>query len=504
MIYSSFIESILAHPMTEQVCFFLVPAISPKLSLQTLSKVLVTMDEEKIQSVWMLYSLLSIIEQNQDNAMDFETTLNCTKALRIMIDQLRPRKDKERTGQVETSDSSDESSDEDESELMELGETEPIPESHCQRYVSHKCVELMSEKFLISPCLTLLSKGLQKNKSLRSQLLIDICHISHHMLYTLNTPVQKSEFLYSLAFSKYFLRLTWYELLALETYTNTGKTVQLLHQLAHGNAMTSQDEQRVIPMLSVYTTLLRYAMFSIYDTDFYSDNTKSTLMPFRITEVIEMSRILRDVVLGLIVFMYPDIKMITTSAQQKQWHTLCRSVTLLVKQLYARDSRRRFCPEHHWLSNRAAISHETMKINFFVDNDDDEMDVESDFSKDHLFKPGLSTLNARNVAILEYVPFAVPFLQRVLIFQRIIQEDKKNNQTPEQAFISGGGVESLTINRKYLYQDAFDQLSKERRADIKQVVRVQMINAQGLDEAGIDGGGVFREFMSQFIKEAYD
>lgn len=31
-----------------------------------------------------------------------------------------------------------------------------------------------------------------------------------------------------------------------------------------------------------------------------------------------------------------------------------------------------------------------------------------------------------------------------------------------------------------------------------------MINAQGLDEAGIDGGGIFREFMSQLVKQAFD
>ena len=51
---------------------------------------------------------------------------------------------------------------------------------------------------------------------------------------------------------------------------------------------------------------------------------------------------------------------------------------------------------------------------------------------------------------------------------------------------------NISVNRKYLYQDAYDQLSAERESDIKRVVRVQMINTQGLDEAGIDGGGVFR------------
>ena len=51
---------------------------------------------------------------------------------------------------------------------------------------------------------------------------------------------------------------------------------------------------------------------------------------------------------------------------------------------------------------------------------------------------------------------------------------------------------NITVNRKYLYQDAYDQLSQDRADDIKKVIRIHMINAQGLDEAGIDGGGVFR------------
>ena len=31
-----------------------------------------------------------------------------------------------------------------------------------------------------------------------------------------------------------------------------------------------------------------------------------------------------------------------------------------------------------------------------------------------------------------------------------------------------------------------------------------MVNTQGLDEAGIDGGGIFREFMSQLLKTGFD
>ena len=83
-------------------------------------------------------------------------------------------------------------------------------------------------------------------------------------------------------------------------------------------------------------------------------------------------------------------------------------VTQLVKQLHSRDSRHKFCPEQHWLSSRAAISIENINVSEYLRGDDDEM-------TDVVTKPGMSTLNARNLAILKYVPFAIPFLHRVKV-----------------------------------------------------------------------------------------
>ncbi|XP_026687941.1 ubiquitin-protein ligase E3C-like, partial [Diaphorina citri] len=40
--------------------------------------------------------------------------------------------------------------------------------------------------------------------------------------------------------------------------------------------------------------------------------------------------------------------------------------------------------------------------------------------------------------------------------------------------------------------------------ELRHVMRVQLINAVGLDEAGIDGGGLFREFLSELLKTAFD
>ena len=35
-------------------------------------------------------------------------------------------------------------------------------------------------------------------------------------------------------------------------------------------------------------------------------------------------------------------------------------------------------------------------------------------------------------------------------------------------------------------------------------MRVQLVNVAGMDEAGVDGGGVFREFLSELLKTAFD
>jgi ubiquitin-protein ligase E3 C len=35
-------------------------------------------------------------------------------------------------------------------------------------------------------------------------------------------------------------------------------------------------------------------------------------------------------------------------------------------------------------------------------------------------------------------------------------------------------------------------------------MRIQMMNTAGLNEAGIDGGGLFREFLTELLKTAFD
>ena len=62
----------------------------------------------------------------------------------------------------------------------------------------------------------------------------------------------------------------------------------------------------------------------------------------------------------------------------------------------------------------------------------------------------------------------------------------------------------MTIHRARIVEDGYRQLSVLSARDLKSIIRVKFVNAQGLDEAGIDQDGVFKEFLEETIKKVFD
>lgn len=58
------------------------------------------------------------------------------------------------------------------------------------------------------------------------------------------------------------------------------------------------------------------------------------------------------------------------------------------------------------------------------------------------------------------------------------------------------------INVSIIYSIVFFLISSE--PDLKKRIRVHLLNAHGLDEAGIDGGGIFREFLNELLKSGFN
>ncbi|XP_074307347.1 E3 ubiquitin-protein ligase UPL6 [Silene latifolia] len=107
--------------------------------------------------------------------------------------------------------------------------------------------------------------------------------------------------------------------------------------------------------------------------------------------------------------------------------------------------------------------------------------------------------NTRAREIIKQAPFLLPFTTRVKIFASQLATARKRD--------GSHGVftrNRLKIRRDHILEDAFDQLNTLSEEDLKGSIRVTFINELGVEEAGIDGGGIFKDFMENITRAAFD
>ncbi|KAG2624791.1 hypothetical protein PVAP13_3KG174800 [Panicum virgatum] len=106
--------------------------------------------------------------------------------------------------------------------------------------------------------------------------------------------------------------------------------------------------------------------------------------------------------------------------------------------------------------------------------------------------------NTRASEIIKLAPFLAPFTSRVKIFTSQLSSSRQS------ASHSALTRHRFKIRRNRLLEDAFDQLSLLSEEDLKGPIRVSFINEHGEEEAGIDGGGIFKDFMENITRAAFD
>jgi len=139
------------------------------------------------------------------------------------------------------------------------------------------------------------------------------------------------------------------------------------------------------------------------------------------------------------------------------------ALTMLLQQLYDRNSRHSFCGEESWVEDSV---------------------LESDYESE------------RMQAILTNIPFTIPFKKRLAIFYDIVDRDRDQNQNPLLAH-------RIRVRRDFVFEDAYSSLN-HLNEKLKGTIRVEYISSSGLPEPGIDGGGMFKEFFGELIKTAYN
>ncbi|KAJ9154641.1 hypothetical protein P3X46_027959 [Hevea brasiliensis] len=101
--------------------------------------------------------------------------------------------------------------------------------------------------------------------------------------------------------------------------------------------------------------------------------------------------------------------------------------------------------------------------------------------------------------ILKRAPFLVPFTSRVKIFNSQLLAVRQRH------VVDGVFTRNrFRIRRDRILEDAYNQMSALSEEDLRGLIRVTFVNELGVEEAGIDGGGIFKDFMENITRAAFD
>lgn len=212
-------------------------------------------------------------------------------------------------------------------------------------------------------------------------------------------------------------------------------------------------------------------------------------------------------------------------------------VTGLVRAIYERDSRRPFLPKDHWLMTSrfdmtnfidAVVEEEERRHKVQAEDDEDNSDDEA-LAEESPANNFVGTRHAQRtrrtekllrqrrkvsrmqhlqriaprLEILQNMPFFIPFTTRVQIFRRfILMDQNKGTLAPTDVFGRPGARHYARIRRKHEFEDAYEQYFKIGAA-LKEPIQISFVDQFNTVEAGIDGGGVTKEFLTSVTNQAF-
>lgn len=311
------------------------------------------------------------------------------------------------------------------------------------------------------------------------------------------------------------------------------------------SVLSDENLSTLWPCLVILCQLYSRSLLTIGDDEFYPSETMgtpsstSTRNPLSLDEVVSLSGLLRN--LGFALYWYEGTggalnelqKNHVVGTKKLDLLSLRNVVTRLLQQLHQRDSRRKFAPENHWLMNsemdlssfiQSVVleedelnQHQDEARNDLMDIDNDSHDQQASATPpertsissrlaSHRIR-GKRGLSARSLAylsprlgVLNNIPFVIPFEVRVEIFHQFTALDYARLKRQKSFH---GPLREVTIRRTNVAEDGFKQLNGLGE-NLKHKFSIKFVDQFGIEESGIDGGGLFKEFLTSLIKEAFD
>lgn len=504
-VLSKLCESVLSPKMSEPIKMFIVPALGEfqEFPYVQLINCINRFDVQPTMS--LLYCVLTLEPAKFCLGQSKQVLINYLQALATMSSMV-------------TTISAEQTLDTD-SDSDSNADAEMTDEEECD--ILRQCIEMFNEEHRVQNLLA----AVDHNED--SSILQPLCQLCHNLLITGKLAIHKYKLLYMLAFKPTFLQHLWSTLLSTCQISFFGGATSLLSMISRGIALTPEDTKKIVPLLAVFCSLLSLLIATLHDSEFFVEDDgleakAQQPMPFTISNLVMLTSQLKQVCLGLVELAFPDTRptvregyrnvvfnsMTAKQTQQETqiWAHLFKVTVTLLRQLHTRDLRRQFCPDGHWIASNVVIpvdkpqelTFRRRRLRGYV-----PFQGLRAFTREELEEgPPLSAKEVRTLTLLREVPFVVPFNERVMVFQSLIYKDKMEQQG-DSHFLQGPSIQ-ISVRRNYLYEDAFDKLRPENEPEMRLKMRVQLVNSAGLEEAGVDGGGLFREFLSELLKTSFD
>ncbi|CAF0944372.1 unnamed protein product [Adineta steineri] len=416
--------------------------------------------------------------------------------------------------------------DQDKDEQMEIERDEPNGE------LIEDCLAILNKRSTTTYLFKLANKQNHISTEDYNEYISNIATVAHSLIFHRQESILRSNFLMILSTSPSFLRHLWSVCSTLKYETDYHEQVLLLSHISCASSLLKDaDIDRIESLLVTFCSLYSMSLVPLHDDEFFRGPPDTA---FRTKEISDMVKILRDVCMGIVRFMYPDKQISNQStntamntndddestpkinranrqvetARQRasKFSIVFKIIVQLLQQLRSRDVRRQFCPPEYWLTNQFQLHLDKTYILPFARGLSDPLLLSSEtyFNRDRAPDAfPFSVTELRLLTILQQIPFVIPFDTRVQVLNLLIQQNKSEQQQGAE-FLQNGSTINVRIRRDYIYEDAFEKLSPENEPNLRRKIRVSFINAVGLDEAGVDGGGLFREFMNELLKSSFN
>jgi len=218
-----------------------------------------------------------------------------------------------------------------------------------------------------------------------------------------------------------------------------------------------------IGLLTLFAGCLSQLLLVIDDNEFHSEQVSDTRLSLAETRHLTLF------------FNYLGYKLclsnLITSSYQSHGVLLFLNVENVLTQLYNRYCRRPYVDRRVW----------------------EICDISAQRLLHYLQNP-----SSRYSLMLERMPHLFPFEIRATIFHYLVLGLKTASYQQLERFIS------IPIRREHIVEDAIEELRYLAGSDLITAARITFIGPGMVAEMGVDAGGLFKEFLTNFAKVAFD